>query len=168
MSEQIPERVRWAVDVLDPQPGDRLLEIGPGPGVAVQLIAPLLRDGRITAIDRSEVAVRRTTARNQPHVSAGKVLVQRCSFEQFDDRAGQFDKIYAINVNLFWVREANDELRKAMRLLEPGGALFIFYETPGVSKARRIAQRLKPKLTGAGFDVDVNNHGSLLCVLARH
>ena len=30
--QTIPARIRWAVDILDPQPADQVLEIGCGPG----------------------------------------------------------------------------------------------------------------------------------------
>jgi protein-L-isoaspartate O-methyltransferase len=33
-----PARLVWAVDVLDPQPGDRVLEIGGGRGVGEELL----------------------------------------------------------------------------------------------------------------------------------
>jgi protein-L-isoaspartate O-methyltransferase len=52
--QHVAERFEWAVEVIDPAPSQRLLEIGCGQGVAVSLIAPLLSTGSITAIDRSK------------------------------------------------------------------------------------------------------------------
>jgi hypothetical protein len=48
----IPDRIAWTVDLLDPQPDDTILEVGCGNGAAVSLIAPRLQTGVITAIDR--------------------------------------------------------------------------------------------------------------------
>ncbi|HEV3504599.1 MAG TPA: hypothetical protein VG637_04850, partial [Actinomycetes bacterium] len=42
----VPERIRWAVEVLSPAPEDHVLEIGCGPGVAVAAICRRLTGGR--------------------------------------------------------------------------------------------------------------------------
>ena len=59
----------------------------------------------MVAIDRSEVAVRRTVDRNRAYLAAGKVVVRHGSLEDFEGRGGPFDKVFAINVNLFWMRD---------------------------------------------------------------
>ena len=52
------------VDLLDIQPGDRVLEIGLGPGLAVQKVASLATRGKVVGIDHSESMVRRASRRN--------------------------------------------------------------------------------------------------------
>jgi protein-L-isoaspartate O-methyltransferase len=76
VSTRVPERVRWAVDALDVGPSEEILEIGPGPGVAVSLVCERLVDGRIMAIDRSAIAVRRTMERNAACIASGKATVR--------------------------------------------------------------------------------------------
>jgi trans-aconitate methyltransferase len=73
----VPERLRWAVQLLDIAPADEILEIGPGPGVSVSLVCEQLADGHITAIDRSATAVQRATKRNADHVASGKAVVHQ-------------------------------------------------------------------------------------------
>lgn len=153
--------------MLAPLPSDRLLEIGPGPGVAARLVADELVDGCLVAIDRSEVAVRRTTERNERHVAAGKVIVRHCPLERFDGSGGPFDKIYAINVNLLWVRDAKDELRRITTVLKPGGALYLFFEAPAPEKGNEIARRLRAVLSDAGFEPEETNIGAFLAFIAR-
>ena len=36
--QTIPARIRWAVDFMDVQPNDHILEIGCGPGAAAELM----------------------------------------------------------------------------------------------------------------------------------
>ena len=62
-TQQIPARIRWAVDLIDVQPNDNVLEIGCGPGYAAELICQRLETGKLFAIDRSESGVDRTKRR---------------------------------------------------------------------------------------------------------
>ncbi|HEX3211952.1 MAG TPA: methyltransferase domain-containing protein, partial [Actinomycetota bacterium] len=77
----VPERIRWAVQVLDPAPGDQLLEIGCGPGVAVAAVCQRLRDGRVVAIDRSATAIARATRRNADCIASGRAVLRAVALE---------------------------------------------------------------------------------------
>jgi cyclopropane fatty-acyl-phospholipid synthase-like methyltransferase len=69
---RVPDRIRWAVELLAVESDDRLLEIGCGSGAAVDLLAARLARGHITAIDRSAAQLRLARTRNRRHVAAGK------------------------------------------------------------------------------------------------
>jgi SAM-dependent methyltransferase len=173
-----PERVRWAVEQLDPGPDEQLLEIGCGPGVAVALICERLAGGRIVAIDRSATAIGRATRRNAEHIAAGKAVLLTTALEDLQPTdvlggAEGFDKIFAMNVNLFWVRSPTRELDLVKRLLGPGGALYLFYgygerPQPGkdVENAARVPEALAGHLTGSGFTVEVQQGPGVVCVVA--
>lgn len=163
----VPERLRWAVDTLAVRPDDRLLEIGCGRGVAVALVCPLLTEGRITAIDRSATAVEAARRRNAEHVASGHADLRLGTLEALELPGHRFDKIFAVNVNHFWVRDASAELRLLRGLLAPGGALHLFYEPPSASRATELTAKLHPVLTGHGFTVTTITHGpTLLCLKA--
>jgi SAM-dependent methyltransferase len=168
----VPEHVRWAVELLDPGPGDRLLEIGCGPGVSVALICQRLTGGRIVAIDRSATAIARANKRNASHVAAGKAVLRRVALEDLhpaDVLAGgeRFDKVLAVNVNLFWVRSPAAELALVRRLLRPDGALYLCYGYGGRPLAGRVAGVLSGHLTGHGFAVEVSRGPGMLGVVAK-
>lgn len=110
MTRTIPERVRWAVATLDVDPADRILELGSGPGAAISLVCERLDGGTITAIDRSPVQVARALERNREHVAAGKASVRIEELERLSVGDDRFDKIFAIDVNHFWVHPAHQEL----------------------------------------------------------
>jgi len=135
---------------------DRILEIGCGRGSAVSLICERLDGGRITAIDRSITTVKVAEQRNQAHVAAGKAVFHAVALEALNLDGEPFDKVFAINVNLFWVRSSKRELDRVRRLLKPTGAMYLFYEPPDASRAAAIANRIAPFLTEHGFTTTVS------------
>jgi cyclopropane fatty-acyl-phospholipid synthase-like methyltransferase len=149
---KVPERIAWAVEALAVDPNDRILEIGCGPGVAVDRIAERLRDGVITGIDRSETAIARAERRNAPHLASGRAVLVRTTLADAVLERGGFDKAFAVNVNLFWLR-VTTELHRVRRALAPGGSLHLFYEPPGAARADEIARRAPALLEAHGFSV---------------
>ena len=75
--QPIPPRIKWAVDLMDPQPSDSVLEIGCGAGAAAELICERLETGKLFAIDRSESGVDRTKRRCAKYVEAGRLTVRQ-------------------------------------------------------------------------------------------
>lgn len=126
----MPERLRWAVDSLAVQPADQLLEIGCGSGVAVSLVCERLAGGWIAAIDRSPKMIALAERRNQQHLAAGRAVLRAVALEAADFDGARFDTVFAVNVNLFWVRQPARELELIRSLLKPGGALQLYYEPP--------------------------------------
>jgi hypothetical protein len=120
----VPKRLRWAVQQLNIAPDDEILEIGPGPGASVSLICEQLATGRITAIHRSAIAIQRAAKRNASCVASGKAVLQQLDLADIDlvrrALAGRrFDKVFAVNVNLFWVRPADAELQPSRTCYVP-------------------------------------------------
>lgn len=113
-------------------------------------------------------AVRRTLARNAACVAAGRLTVLQAPFT-FDGvgELGKFDKIFSINVNLFWTSPAREELALLRRLLVPGGTMFACWgrgPTPG--RSDEIAARTAARFTAAGFQTSVISSAGLQCVRA--
>ncbi|WP_238694453.1 class I SAM-dependent methyltransferase [Nocardioides daphniae] len=102
--QTIPPRIKWAVDVMDVQPNDQVLEIGCGPGAGAELICSRLQTGKLFAIDRSESGVDRTKRRNAQHVEAGRLTVRQIDLATLRVPVKRLTKVFAFNVNLFWVR----------------------------------------------------------------
>ena len=166
-SQRLPERLRWALQLLDVGPDDEVLEIGCGPGVAVSLVCERLDGGRITAIDRS-AAIRRATERNASHLAAGRAILRQVDLAGLPPTGQRSDKIFAVNVNLFWTAPADAELRRLRQLLRPGGGVHLVYETPAGTDAERIAEAAAAALSRHGFAATVTTAGSpsLRCITA--
>lgn len=152
MGATIPDRIRWAVDVLAIAPSDRLLEIGCGNGAAVSQICTILTDGSITAIDRSDKMIRIAEKNNAGHIASGKARFLTASLHEAELRQSRYNKIFAVNVNQFWLdRDCGMDLMKDM--LAPGGAVYVFNQPPAASKLQHIADRTASHFISAGFAV---------------
>jgi ubiquinone/menaquinone biosynthesis C-methylase UbiE len=96
------ERNEWAISLLNLQPSDRVLEIGFGPGVAIQKMNELVSDGLIWGIDHSEVMFRQASNRNERAISTGRVRLTLASVTQLPFFGDPFDKILDVNSFQFW------------------------------------------------------------------
>ena len=114
------ERNIWAVGLLDVQPHDRVLEIGFGPGIAIQELARQATSGLVVGVDHSEVMVRQAQKRNAAAVRAGRVDLRLGSAEALPGFDEPFDKILAVNSLMFW-DDPVARLKELHDLLRPGG-----------------------------------------------
>jgi hypothetical protein len=59
--------------------------------------------------------------------------------------------VFAVNINVFWLGPAEQELERIQQALRPDGTLFLFYETPSAARAEEAAEGVARALAGAGF-----------------
>ena len=116
------ERLRRIIDALDVQPGERVLEIGCGHGVAITYL--LERGARVTAIDRSPKMVAAAARRNP-----GAELIV-AGLEDVDLGERRFDAILAVRVGLFR-QEPERAQALAARWLAPRGRIVAAFDEPG-------------------------------------
>jgi cyclopropane fatty-acyl-phospholipid synthase-like methyltransferase len=150
MAQKIPERLMWAVQTLNVQPHDRLLEIGCGTGVTLALICDQLDGGSITGLDRSDKAITTAHKRSVDCIAANKARLITGDVAQADLGSAVFDKIFAVNVNIFWLKPIQ-ELKVIKAHLAPQGSLYLFFEPPDAAQAREIAAKLHANLAVGGF-----------------
>jgi ubiquinone/menaquinone biosynthesis C-methylase UbiE len=149
-------RLAWAVDTLAVEPGDQLLEVGCGHGVAVSLVCERLATGRIVGIDRSAKMIEAATRRNREHIASGRAKLETSTLAGARLAAHSFDTLFAVHVAVFWRRPA-EALRRARELLTPGGRLLLFNQAPGwsdVESAAAFGRTLASVLSENGFSVD--------------
>jgi SAM-dependent methyltransferase len=147
-----PARILWAVEKLDVKPSDQLLEVGCGSGVAAALVCERLHNGRITAIDRSARMIALARTRNRAHIAAGRAEFDLTSLADASFGRRRFSKVFAINVNLFWLDPA-EELSVIRPLIRADGALYLFFEPPAGRRIRELADLATSGLTEHRFAV---------------
>lgn len=171
-ARSVPERLAWAMTTMDLAPAEHVLEIGCGRGVAASLVCERLTSGRLVAIDRSVPMVKLAQRRNLDSVEAGKAVFLAAPLNAADLDGERFDKVFAVNVNLFWVRSSVKELELVRRSLKRDGAMYLFYEPPRAARAIAIAERVTAFLTEQGFatttlTTTTKRASAVVCVLAR-
>jgi ubiquinone/menaquinone biosynthesis C-methylase UbiE len=135
-----------AIELLDVQPNEKVLEIGFGPGVGIELLAHSASLGWVTGIDPSEEMVEQASARNAAAIAAGRVVLQRGSVERLPFEDSTFDKALAVNSMQVWPN-AIAGLREIRRVLRPGGCVVLgFTRHSGQAK-----EGLSQTLTAAGL-----------------
>ena len=153
--QQIPPRLIWAVELMDPQPGDNVLEIGCGPGYGAELICQRLTTGKLFAIDRSESGVDRTRRRNQKYVDAGRLTVRQIDLATLRVPVKRLHKVFAFNVNLFWVRECADEVALLHERVLPGGGVFLYFDASRPEQVPTTVEKTSAALQHAGSRISV-------------
>src|SRR6478609_11000338 len=155
VAQAIPARIRWAVEFMDVQPNDHVLEIGCGPGAAAELICQKLETGKLFAIDRSESGVDRTKRRCAQYVESGRLTVRQIDLATLRVPVKRLNKVFAFNVNLFWVRPCDDEIALLHERVVPGGAVYLFYDAARPELVPNIVKKASENLLRGGFRVSV-------------
>ena len=110
---------------LDIQPGDKLLEIGYGPGTGINMIAETCSTCTIHGIDFSPLMYKRASKYNKPYIDKGNMLLQHGDFLRTTVVSNDYDKIFCLNVVYFW-NELKEPFEKVLSLLKKGGAFHIY------------------------------------------
>jgi ubiquinone/menaquinone biosynthesis C-methylase UbiE len=149
-------RNRWAVELLEVQPTDRVIELGCGPGVAVAALADRATRGLVVGVDHSEVVIGQARRRNAEAIRQGRVRLIHAPVERLHVTDGPFDAALAVNTVGMWP-EPTTRLREIGRQLRPGGRIALVSQPrcPGATAATSAAagDRLTAQLSDAGFAV---------------
>lgn len=148
-------RSRRAVQLLDVQPTDRVIELGCGPGVAVAAIAARATQGLVVGVDHSAVMIGQARRRNKAAVETHRVRLVQTSVESLSIDDGPFDAAIAINTIGMWP-DPPAGLRDIARLLRPGGRIALVGQPrrPGATAAdsETVGRDLAGLLAEAGIE----------------
>ncbi|MGY1719192.1 MULTISPECIES: SAM-dependent methyltransferase [unclassified Blastococcus] len=134
------ERLSWAAGLVDPAPGERVLEVGCGHGVLADLLARRPGVGHVTAVDRSATMVAAATRRNRVAVEDGRVTLQTAPLVGAELPERWFDAVVSFDVRAFWTPPA-PEWDVVRRVLAPGGRVVVAFSVmaPGADDRIRTA-----------------------------
>jgi SAM-dependent methyltransferase len=138
---------------------DRVLEVGYGPGLALESVLPRIPDGQVVGLDHSVTMRHAAAARNRGAVADGRLTLRVGEVENLassDDPilAGPFDRIFAVNVAMFWKNQEQVFGLLAGRLAT-GGRIFITVQPRTGERtdeaARAAAEKLAASMGAAGL-----------------
>ena len=147
------QRNVWTISLLDIQPNDQVLEIGFGPGQAIQEVAKLAPNGFVAGIDLSDTMVAQASKRNAAAIRSGRVLLQQGAEAPLLFEDNKFNKAFAVNSMQFWSNPIAG-LQEVRRVLKPGGRVVITIQ-PMWAKTeedvRSVSEKLVFQLKQVGF-----------------
>ena len=156
MAYENRSRNLWALSLLEIRPADQVLEIGFGPGWAIQQASRMAVNGLVAGVDLSRTMLAQAKFRNRIGIKSGRVDLRSGTAASIPFEDEQFDKVYAVNSFHEW-GEALPGLMEARRVVKPGGLLAIVEHPHGKLDAKRIQEiqnDLATQISSAGFDVE--------------
>ena len=143
------------LELLDIRSGDRVLELGFGPGLAVKRASELATSGKVVGIDHSALMLREARRRNAVEIRTGRVELLLGSADALPRFEERFDKVLAVNVFMFW--EDPVSLLAGLRGVMKSGAVIALTLQPRRSGAtvgdtRAAAERMATALRDAGYE----------------
>jgi ubiquinone/menaquinone biosynthesis C-methylase UbiE len=152
-----------AIAALSPRrDGETLLELGCGPGRALQALLRVARRSRVIGIDWSDVMLAQSAHRNRLAVATGDLELIGGDFAKLPLIDAIADAILAVNVVYFMANSA--ALGEARRVLRPGGRMVLYATHGSIMRRWPFAapdthrlfdhKRLRALLVDAGFASD--------------
>ena len=142
----------WIASVLDPNPGAQILEIGHGPGIAIEQLWPSLTSGHIVGLDVSELMSSTARKRNQAGVDRGAVEFRVGDAQDVPSDLRDFDVIFGVNVSQFWSDPRATISGLTERLRESGAITLVYMQPPTADRpAEMVAEELVIHFEAAGL-----------------
>lgn len=159
-------RERWErlTEILHPQPGERILDVGFGPGIPARYLAARVGpEGRVCAIDTSTRFVKRMRTQADEQ-DIRNLDVVRAGAESLPFSDDCFDAVLCVNV-LEAVPDKAGALRAMLRVLKPGGRALVAhddYEAQVYTATdRELNRRATLAYASATFETDPTGDGQM-------
>lgn len=148
------ERTRLTVAKLELGPASRVLEVGFGPGLAIERAAALTPDGLVAGLEASEVMLAQARRRNRDAIAQGRVDLRNGTVSAIPDFGDPFDVVFAVNTLHHWP-DVPTGLSEILRVLAPGGTLVVTEQPRSPRATSQVAEQRAEAITelmrDAGF-----------------
>lgn len=128
------------IDMLDPRPGERILDIGFGGGIGLSLLQARCPEARLAGAEVSTAMLAGARRRFRGALSAGTLELREASVASLPWPDASFDGAYSINSIYFWP-DAMAGLRELLRVLRPLGRLILGVEAQATLQRAGFADK---------------------------
>ena len=148
-------RSRFALELVAAREGERVLEIGFGPGVDVARLAGLVGPtGNVAGVDVSREMLRHAQSRNRALVARGAVDLRLAPATALPFADASFDAVCATNSAQFW-RDLDQGFCEIRRVLRAGGRAVVvvqpMWKGATSSDAQDWSSRLRASMRRSGL-----------------
>lgn len=126
MARETAAQNERALELLNIQPADHVLEVGFGHGRSLELAARRAPEGLVAGVDHSEQMAETAMRANARLVAGGRVEIRRADSNALPWGDRSFDRAFTVNTIYFW-RDPRRDLGELARVLRPGGRLAVSF-----------------------------------------
>jgi ubiquinone/menaquinone biosynthesis C-methylase UbiE len=129
-----------ALERLDLQPDDRVLEVGFGGGYLLGRMSAIVTDGFIGGVDISAALVEQRQAHYRQLIQAGQLDLQVASVDRLPYPAAHFSKAISVNSIFYWP-DAAQAVGELSRVLGDNGRLVLCFTDRASLQQKDFARR---------------------------
>ena len=122
-----------SVIALQLKPKHRVLDIGFGGGIALEMMARKMSIGTVVGMEMSDTALNQAYRRFQRQIKQGCLELVKGVIEEMPFSEGEFDRVATVNTIYFW-SDINQSLMEIYRVLKPNGIAVIGFRPPNEIK----------------------------------
>jgi ubiquinone/menaquinone biosynthesis C-methylase UbiE len=172
---------RFVNELLSPQNGEFILDIGCGTGKLIYTMASQISDGNFEGIDFSKTMISIAQKKNKKSIQTGQVKILKGNFDELPLRNDYYDKVCSINTIYFW-HKPEFTAKKIADITKPDGFFIAGFEDMAQLEQRNLdadvfkiysTEEVKNLFIEAGFSsgvtVESRKKGKLAfhCIVAR-
>ena len=121
--------IRASVDLLEPKPDDRVLDIGFGGGYSLFSLAERVPKGRVVGVDHSRDMVDAAATLIRKRKLQARIRVRKGNVVELPFAANTFDRVLTVNTIYYWL-DLRAAFREIAKVLRPGGRLAVGFRSP--------------------------------------
>lgn len=138
-------------EILDPKPGERILEVGPGTGYYTLEVAELVKpDGRVDILDLQQEMLEHTM-RSAAERGLDNITPTQADATAMPYEDGTYDAAFLVTV-LGEIPDQDAALRELARVLRPGGRLVVGELLGDPHYVRLAPMRLRASGVGLSYE----------------